>query len=271
MQIKARYVVDMPDCLTINANEENRMRANPRADPKRLCVIVADPRNFMRGCLACWLTKFDAGIELIMTVDAVQAVKRHTAPPALAVILSASSRPEGRAWLNEQAAGLLLAVPGVPSVVLTDETDTAVGQDIALSLGARGFIPMSSSLEIAFAALGLVIAGGRYFPHVANTGTWRPVPNSARPGGCSLGTLELTGREQDVFELLAGGRPNKLIAHELGMALSTVKVHVHHILKKLNLRNRTEVAISGKTGSRPLTLITPEQPGSQSIIVHEMR
>ena len=247
------------------------MRAKPRSDPKRLRVIVADPRNFMRGCLACWLTKFDVGLELIMTADAVQAVQGHTEPAASAVILSASSRPEGRAWLNEQAAGLLRAVPDLPSIVLTDETDAAVGQDIALSLGARGFIPMSSSLEIAFAALGLVVAGGRYFPHITSTGAWKPIPNSARTGGRSLGTLELTAREQNVFELLAGGMPNKIIAHELGMALSTVKVHVHHILKKLNLRNRTEVAIRGKTGSLPLTLITPEQPLSQSIIVHEMR
>ena len=247
------------------------MRANPRAAPKRLRVIVADPRNFMRGCLACWLAKFDAGLELIMTADAVQAVKGHSTPRPSAVILSTSSRPEGRAWLNEQAAGLLLAVPDVPSVVLTDETEPGAGQDIALSLGARGFIPMSSSPEIAFAALGLVVAGGRYFPHVADTGAWRPIANSARSGGYSLGTLELTAREQEVFELLAGGMPNKLIAHQLGMALSTVKVHVHHILKKLNLRNRTEVAIRGRTASRALTLITPEQPVSQSIIVHEMR
>jgi two-component system, NarL family, nitrate/nitrite response regulator NarL len=247
------------------------MRASPRADPKRLRVIVADPRNFMRGCLACWLSKFDAGLELIMTADAVQAVKGHAAPPSSVVILSTSSRPEGRAWLNEQAAGLLLAVPNLPSIVLTDETDTAAGQDIALSLGACGFIPMSSSPEIAFAALSLVVAGGRYFPYVANTGAWRPIPISARSARCSLGTLDLTAREQDVFELLAGGMPNKLIAHELGMALSTVKVHVHHILKKLHLRNRTEVAIRGKNGSLPPTLMTPEQPVSQSIIVHEMR
>jgi DNA-binding NarL/FixJ family response regulator len=38
--------------------------------------------------------------------------------------------------------------------------------------------------------------------------------------------------------------PNKDIGDRLGMSLSSVKGHVHHIIRKLNVRNRTEVALA---------------------------
>jgi DNA-binding NarL/FixJ family response regulator len=225
-------------------------------------VIVADSRSFMRGCLTCWLNKFGRGIQAIVTADAVEAVAEKS---ARAVILSASSRPEGRAWLVEQATGLLDAVPAVPIIVILDEADLEVGQETALTLGAQGFIPMSSSPEIAIAALRLVIAGGRYYPHDIAAGPWRPVamagPSQPHPPGKS----QLTPREQAVFKLLSEGLPNKLIARKLGLALSTVKIHVHHILEKLNVQNRTEVAVRGRVASSSITKRSVEHPESQQI------
>jgi DNA-binding NarL/FixJ family response regulator len=209
-------------------------------------VVVADSRSFMRGCLNCWLNKFGRGFQSFVTADAVETVAEKGASLPRAVVLSASSRPEGRAWLVEQATGLLDAAPAVPKIVILDEADLEAGQETALTLGAQGFIPMSSSPEIAIAALRLVIAGGRYYPYDIAAGRWRPVttigPSPAHPPGKS----QLTPREQAVFKLLSDGLPNKVIARILGLSLSTVKIHVHHILEKLNVQNRTEVAISGR-------------------------
>ena len=53
---------------------------------------------------------------------------------------------------------------------------------------------------------------------------------------------DLTPREMDVAERLRQGKPNKIIAHELQISESTVKVFVHRILTKLGAINRTEVA-----------------------------
>jgi ATP/maltotriose-dependent transcriptional regulator MalT len=50
----------------------------------------------------------------------------------------------------------------------------------------------------------------------------------------------LTGRELELLRLLAAGRSNQRIAHDL--ALDTVKTHVTHVLGKLGAANRTEVA-----------------------------
>jgi LuxR family maltose regulon positive regulatory protein len=50
----------------------------------------------------------------------------------------------------------------------------------------------------------------------------------------------LTGRELEVLRLLAAGRSNQRIAHDLFVALDTVKKHVTHVLGKLGAANRTE-------------------------------
>lgn len=62
------------------------------------------------------------------------------------------------------------------------------------------------------------------------------------PPGATGETVNLTSREWQVLALVAEGRPNKLVAHKLEMSEHTVKLHMHHILGKLQLRNRTEAS-----------------------------
>jgi DNA-binding NarL/FixJ family response regulator len=51
-----------------------------------------------------------------------------------------------------------------------------------------------------------------------------------------------TMRETSVVEALRKGKANKIIAYELNLCESTVKVHIRNIMKKLKASNRTEVA-----------------------------
>jgi DNA-binding NarL/FixJ family response regulator len=53
----------------------------------------------------------------------------------------------------------------------------------------------------------------------------------------------LTPSEQRVLELLKKGQPNKVIARELDIEETTVKVHVRRIMRKLNAANRTQAAL----------------------------
>lgn len=53
----------------------------------------------------------------------------------------------------------------------------------------------------------------------------------------------LTSREHEILKNIAKGLSNKLIARELDISDGTVKVHVKHILKKLELRSRVEAAV----------------------------
>jgi two-component system, NarL family, response regulator LiaR len=54
---------------------------------------------------------------------------------------------------------------------------------------------------------------------------------------------DLTEREYDVVRLVARGRSNQEIAHELFISEKTVKTHISHILSKLSLQDRTQLAI----------------------------
>jgi LuxR family maltose regulon positive regulatory protein len=67
------------------------------------------------------------------------------------------------------------------------------------------------------------------------------VPPPSRTVGAAPGLAEpLTGRELEVLRLLAAGKSNQRIAHDLVVALDTVKKHVTHVLAKLGAVNRTE-------------------------------
>jgi DNA-binding NarL/FixJ family response regulator len=226
----------------------------------------------MRCSLACWLEKFGGGLQAIVSADAVKVVRDQLASAPAAAVLSASSGPNGYAWLKQQTAGLRDTHPELPILMIFDGDDMAAGQHTALSLGLQGFIPLLSGPEVALAALRLVMVGGRYYPHVT-PGPALPVSEIMpllRPG--SSGQLDLTPRERAVFVSLSEGLPNKLIARRLGMAVSTVKIHVHHILEKLNVQNRTEVAIWARSITpRPMTEAAVERRVSQREVAVERR
>ena len=58
-----------------------------------------------------------------------------------------------------------------------------------------------------------------------------------------MSTSELTGREQQVLQLLAVGKSNQEIGTELGITASTVKFHINHILSKLDVSDRTQAVV----------------------------
>ncbi len=57
------------------------------------------------------------------------------------------------------------------------------------------------------------------------------------------GREKLTPRELEILAALAGGASNKEIARDLGLAESTVKIHVQHVLRKLDLTSRVQAAV----------------------------
>jgi len=75
-------------------------------------------------------------------------------------------------------------------------------------------------------------------------------------GACQL--PQLTPTQNRVFRLVHAGLSNKEIARELGIAEATVKVHMTAVMRRLNVRNRTQVAIIANRlhGSQPATAKT---------------
>lgn len=68
------------------------------------------------------------------------------------------------------------------------------------------------------------------------------VEQAQRGAGEGQSDVELSPREREVLELVRQGSTNKEIADQLFISVGTVKNHIHHILEKLHLKNRTQIA-----------------------------
>ena len=133
----------------------------------------------------------------------------------------------------------LEAAPKRPIAILSDFADSALVSR-ALSHGVRGYLSSSMSLAEIVCAIRFVAAGGTFVPPSVLNGMTTHGPASSRS---NREEEQFSPRQLQVLELLHHGKQNKIIAYELGMAESTVKVHIRMILKKLNARNRTEIVM----------------------------
>jgi DNA-binding NarL/FixJ family response regulator len=127
-------------------------------------------------------------------------------------------------------------------------------------------------IEIVAATLRLVMVGGTSFPAPA---FWiRRLARRAQPDsdGARLHGSggHLTLREEDVLKLVGEGVQNKIIAFRLHMSENTVKVHLHRILQKLNLHNRTEVALlAGSYFANAIPPAVAAPPAAESQLMAE--
>lgn len=111
----------------------------------------------------------------------------------------------------------------------------------AVRNGARGFLIKNSSISRFMAALRALERGEAVIPRAMVSRLLDEISRVATtPELDGLGTL--TQREMDVLCELGHGNSNRQIAERLDIAENTVKVHVHNILEKLNLRNRRQAA-----------------------------
>ena len=125
-----------------------------------------------------------------------------------------------------------------PVVIVSDNEDpNAIVQMLAKKV--RGYVPTSFSLHTAMQAMDLVRAGGTFVP-ASSLIAAHHAPEAQADVQKSNGLF--TTRQAAVIDALRQGKPNKIIAYELKMRESTVKVHVRNIMKKLNATNRTQVA-----------------------------
>lgn len=113
----------------------------------------------------------------------------------------------------------------------------------AVQAGAQGYLLKGAPRDELFRAIRVVHAGGSLLEPVVAARLIRRVSSSQEAAP------QLTGRELEVLQLIAGGLQNKEIAAQLRISERTVKFHVSAILGKLGAGNRTEaVAIAVQQG-----------------------
>lgn len=126
-------------------------------------------------------------------------------------------------------------------IIMLTVSDSADDLIAALRAGADGYLlkdmePEDLLINIRSAGLGRMTLNDKLTGMLA-----RALSEGIRPKN----PLEagLTEQEGKILDQISTGKSNKIIAHELGITEGTVKVHVKHLLKKLNLKSRVEAAL----------------------------
>ena len=202
-------------------------------------LVVIEARNLIRQCLTRCLAELNTPDPVLSFASLTEwrDVANCFPAPSL-VLIGISGRMRPKADLAQDVALAAEAGASAPVVIFTDGEDVTQILE-ALDAGVRGVIPTSLSLEVANQALRLVKAGGVFVPANALSA---PREMAEGDGSKRLDGGILSKQQIAVVKKLAEGKPNKIIAYELALCESTVKVHVRAIMKKLQATNRTQVA-----------------------------
>jgi DNA-binding NarL/FixJ family response regulator len=203
-------------------------------------VLIADDDDLMRAGLGELLSG-ERGIEVVGQAttgrEAVERARRLKPD----VVLMDVRMPDLDGI--EATRKLARAAPNARVLILTtfEQDDYIFG---ALRAGASGFLLKRTRPEELIAAVQAVAAGDSLLsPSV----TRRVVDRMARQPTPDLADQakldELTPREREVLELVAGGLSNREIAAELVIEEATVRSHIRRILMKLGLRDRVQIVI----------------------------
>lgn len=210
--------------------------------PMRRLVII-EKRPLLRECLERCLMSHDpeeivsyASVDLF--ISQLESVLSSDPETEMLVVYSVGNQFID-IGTNAKIARILNSALSVRLVILSEREEVSQAT-AALEQGASGFIPMTMSLKIVSEAIRLVQAGGMYVPASSLLATQRP--NEVRGAEPNSRLSGLTHRQLAVLEAVRRGKANKIIAYELNMCESTVKVHLRNIMKKLRARNRTEAA-----------------------------
>jgi two-component system nitrate/nitrite response regulator NarL len=215
------------------------------SDPQeRIRLLVVDDHTlFRRGLMA--LLAADEG--LIVVGDAADAGEAQRACERLKpdVILLDNHLPgvTGVAALP----ALRAACPEARILMLTvseAEDDLAA----ALKAGAHGYLLKTIDGDALSAAIRRAIAGESVVAQEMTSKLVAAFRQSASSGGAADAggeppPRELSPRETEILREIGGGASNKEIARRLSIAESTVKIHVQHLLRKLEVASRVQLAL----------------------------
>ncbi|TMV68002.1 response regulator transcription factor, partial [Thioclava sp. BHET1] len=139
---------------------------------------------------------------------------------------------------------ILKLAPPIP-LVLLGESDDLSEMIEAMESGADGYIPACVGIDDIVEAMRLAAMGGMFLPKTSVSSLRRKYA-VRQSDGCGIED-HLTERQLAVANAMRRGLANKIIAHELNLCESTVKVHIRNIMKKLKATNRTEAAFKLNT------------------------
>jgi DNA-binding NarL/FixJ family response regulator len=198
-------------------------------------VIVADDHPLFRTALREALKPVLPGARVIEadSYPSLQSALQQNGPPDLVLLDLVMPGVRGFSSLLY----LRSEYPTVRVVVVSGYEETPLIQRV-LQFGAVGFIPKSASLQTMGEAVLAAISGKVWTPPEAPK-----QPDSGVDAEVARKVASLSPQQLRVLLMLADGRLNKQIAHELAITEATVKAHMTVILRKLGLVRRTQAAV----------------------------
>jgi two-component system NarL family response regulator len=211
------------------------------ASPPLKILLVEDDELFRLG-LRVRLER-EPGLEIVAEAEdgetAIEMVKSHT----LNIVVLDIGLP-GLGGV-EACRQIRQFAPNLPILVLTSHTQKPLINRI-IEGGAQGYCLKGAPSHTLILAIQSVAAGASWWDSAATTEIRAAFENnSATTANKNLeeAAPALTRREQEILALIAEGKTNQEIAQMLYIAPGTVRVHVHAILQKLDVRDRTQAAV----------------------------
>ncbi|MDJ1007721.1 MAG: response regulator transcription factor [Paracoccaceae bacterium] len=217
----------------------------------RPLILIEDEGLLERECLGRALQAFSPEFRVVTRPTRAEAPE-DIRPDA--VVVGVDSDGGDCEAAAELLRSLQNGLPNVPIVVLAEDAEAMTATAGLCDIGISGCLSHSVGIEGLTKVLWLVLHGGACFPRrsicqrrAATVQEGQPAPENQRAdaevSAAPMAGLGLTERERDVVGKLRMGKPNKIIAYELGISISTVKVHVRNIMRKTGATNRVEAAL----------------------------
>lgn len=191
-------------------------------------LLVEDHAIVSQGLRALLAKHYHIAATVSDGLDVLDAVDRHQ-PDLILLDLSLPHRT-GMDLLPELRA----LHPDTRILVVTMHADHVVA-NLAMKLGAHGFVPKDSGLPELQEAIGEVLAGRLFVSRRISThtkkNTW---------GGSRMGFGQLTTRQQAIVRLIGRGASSEDIADAIGISVHTVHFHRRNIRRILGLQNEAE-------------------------------
>lgn len=207
-------------------------------------LLVDDHKLFRRGLLA--LLRGEPDFEVVGEAgDGVEGIKQAAAlKPDVALLDLHMPGITG----VDALAGMRELAPGARILMLTVSED---GADLmaALRAGACGYLLKNIDGEYLVDSIRRAARGESVVCAELTGKLVDGVRDTA--GGEAHGLNVLSPRERDIVSHIASGCSNKEIARLLGVAESTVKIHVQHVMRKLKLSSRVQIAVLAAGSGAP--------------------
>jgi len=202
-------------------------------------VLLVDDHALFRSGVKALLQRHDDFEVVGEAADSLEGVKRARELKPDVVLLDlhmpgVSGKDAVKLFLEES--------PGIHVVMLTvsESADDLVD---TLRAGASGYLLKNIETETLLDLVRRAVSGDS----VVSAEMTTKLVRGLRAAGNDAGAVEqkdaLSPREHEILGYLAKGASNKEIARTLDLAESTVKIHVQHILRKLNLSSRVQAAV----------------------------